>query len=110
MKVLHIALSVKDLEASIKDYNIRLNAEPVAIAEGQYALWRTSQVNLSISQIPEEAGQLRHLGFEDSSAEEMSITYDADGISWEKFTAAQQRKEIFMFYPDAKYPRVVLEK
>lgn len=108
MKILHVALSVKDLEASIADYNARLGAEPVAIAKGQYALWRTNQVNLSISQKPEEAGQLRHLGFEDSSTDEMIDSYDADGILWEKFTAAQQREEIFVFYPDAIYPSVYL--
>ena len=103
MKILHIALCVKNLEASIKDYSARLGAAPVAVAAEQYALWRTAQVNLSISQKPEEAGQLRHLGFEDSNTEEMSITYDVDGIMWEAFSANQQREEILTFYPTAKY-------
>lgn len=104
MKILHVALAVKDLKASIKDYSIRLGVEPVTVVKEKYALWRTSQINLSISQKPAEAGKLRHLGFEDTSATQMSVSYDEDGIMWENFTAEQQREEIFKFYPEANYP------
>ena len=33
-----------------------------------YAMWRTEQLNFSINQQPERAGQLRHVGFEDDDA------------------------------------------
>ncbi|KLT73584.1 hypothetical protein PL75_01130 [Neisseria arctica] len=104
MKRLHIALAVKELEPAIEEYTKRLGAKPVSVADNAYALWRTDQVNLSISVRPEEAGQLRHLGFEDSEASEMSADYDAQGIMWERFTAEQQREEIFRYYPTADYP------
>jgi len=104
MKKIHIALAVADLEKSIAEYTNRLGAEPVSVAKGQYALWRTTEVNLSINEKPEEAGQLRHLGFEDSETREMSAETDINGFLWERFTASQQRDEIFEYYPDAEYP------
>jgi len=104
MKRLHIALAVKNLEVSIIEYSRRLGSEPVAIANNRYALWRTQTVNLSIIENPEQAGTLRHLGFEDSEASQLSSEYDGDGFEWEHFTAEQQRQEILQYYPDADYP------
>ncbi len=104
MRRLHIALTVKDLNTAIEDYSRRLNAEPVSVANNAYALWRTREVNLSISQNPEAAGRVRHLGFEDPQAPEMTMDYDADGFMWEHFSAEQQREEIFRYYPEASYP------
>lgn len=108
MKKLHLALAVKNLDRSIEDYSRRLGAKPVAVSKGKYALWRTAEVNLSISEKPEEAGQLRHLGFEDSFAPAMSAETDPDGFMWERFSAEQQRAEILEFYPDADYPESAL--
>ena len=103
MKRLHIALAVENLERSIEDYTHRLGRAPVAVSKGQYALWRTPEVNLSISEKPEEAGQLRHLGFEDPSALAMTVDYDLDGFMWERFTVEQQQGEIVKHYPDTEY-------
>lgn len=105
MKRLHIALAVANLEKSIADYTQRLGAQPVAISKGKYALWRTPEVNLSISEKPDEAGKLRHLGFEDPTTIAMSAETDGDGFIWERFTAEQQRAEIFEYFPDADYPQ-----
>jgi len=105
MKRLHIALAVKNLEASIIEFSRRLSSEPVAVANNRYALWRTQTVNLSISENPEKAGTLRHLGFEDSEASQLSSEYDSNGFEWEHFTVEQQRQEILQYYPDADYPK-----
>lgn len=105
MKTIHIALAVKNLDEAIADYTQRLGANPVSTAKERYALWRTDQVNLSITQDPDAAGQLRHLGFEDSDAPAMTSDYDSNGLMWECFTAQQQRQDIFRYYPDADYPQ-----
>ena len=103
MDKIHIALAVKDLEKSISEYKQRLGCKPVAIAKGRYALWRTDILNLSITQDAENAGMLRHLGFESSEAARMVSDYDTDGFKWEYFTAEQQRLEIIKHYPDGVY-------
>jgi hypothetical protein len=66
----HIALAVSELDASIREYSSRLGVGPCCVVEGAYALFRTDQVNFSISVRPEAAGTLRHLGFEDPAAPE----------------------------------------
>ncbi|TAL87833.1 MAG: hypothetical protein EPN62_03715 [Candidimonas sp.] len=98
MKRFHIALAVEDLQASIADYNLRLGQKPHAVVAGKYAMWRTDQLNFSINQIPERAGQLRHLGFEDDTAEEFSSTYDTNGIEWETFPPQAQDEKIVEIY------------
>ena len=104
MKPIHIALAVADLNTSIAEYTHRLGAEPVCVVPGTYALWRTTQLNFSINEKPEIAGQLRHLGFDDSNVPELKESYDCNGIMWEQFTAEQQRDEIFTYWPNADYP------
>ena len=104
MQILHIALAVKDLEEAICEYSRKFACEPTAIASKRYALWRTDSLNISITQIPDKAGQLRHLGFESQGLSEMYSEHDNDGIEWEYFTAEQQRQEIMQYYPDADYP------
>jgi hypothetical protein len=42
MKRFHIAIAVKDLNASIVDYNQRLSQPATAIVPGKYAMWRTT--------------------------------------------------------------------
>lgn len=103
MKRIHIALAVRDFSASVEEYTARLGAAPSCTVEGTYALWRTDQVNLSISVKPMEAGRLRHLGIEDPNAEAMSEERDTNGIIWERFTAQQQRDEILKYWPDAEF-------
>jgi len=93
----HIALAVADLAASISDYSRRLGAAPTVVVAGKYAMWRTDQLNFSINQTPERAGQLRHLGFEDDGAAGFTVERDVNGIEWELFSPAAQ---------DAKIPEV----
>jgi len=103
MRRLHIALAVQDLDASVAEYTQRLGAEPCAIVSGIYALWRTPQTNFSISVRPEQAGQLRHLGWEDSAATSLEEETDCNGIAWERFTGAQQRAEIDALWDNAEH-------
>ena len=97
MRRFHIALAVADLADSIRDYSRRLGAAPTAVVTGKYAMWRTDQLNFSINQMPDRAGQLRHLGFEDDAATGFSSDHDVNGIEWELFSPADQ---------DAKIPEV----
>lgn len=98
MRRFHIALAVADLTQSIEDYSRRLGARPTAVVAGKYALFRTDQLNFSINQIPERAGQLRHLGFEDEAAQGFSSDNDVNGIMWELFSPAAQDEAIVRTY------------
>jgi hypothetical protein len=100
MKKFHISIAVKDLFESIKDYSNRLGCDPEIVVDEKYALWRTDILNFSISQKPDIAGQMRHLGFEDSSATEFSISKDCNGTMWEDFTSKMQKQEIIDVYGD----------
>ena len=101
MRRIHIALAVDDLQRSIDDYSERLDAEAAVIVPGRYALWRTPEVNLSVTLSPAGAERLRHLGFEDDAADAATETSDVNGIVWERFTAAQQASEIEDVYGPA---------
>jgi len=103
---IHIALAVRDYAASIEEYTKRLGAGPCCTVEGTYALWRTPQVNLSISVKPDEAGTLRHLGFEEPLATGFGEERDCNGIVWERFSAEEQRKEILARWPSAQLHEV----
>ena len=98
MKRFHIALAVADLDASISDYSKRLGQPPQAVVLGRYAMWRTGQLNFSIKQQPERAGQLRHVGFEDDGARGFSSDADVNGIPWERFSAVAQDLQIISTY------------
>lgn len=102
-KKLHIALAVRDYAASLAEYSRRLGVDPCCTVEGTYALWRTDQINLSISVDAARAGSLRHLGHEDETAQAMSEERDVNGIVWERFSADQQREEILRYWPHAKF-------
>lgn len=99
----HIAIAVEDYEASLHEYTERLHIKPCCTVDGMYALWRTEQLNLSIRVNPLESGVVRHLGFEDTSAAEMTAERDVNGVLWERFTAEQQRAEILQNWPDAQF-------
>ncbi|HET7930147.1 MAG TPA: hypothetical protein VFL63_01990 [Rhodanobacteraceae bacterium] len=98
MKRFHIALAVSDLDASIHDYSRRLGQPPQAVVLGKYAMWRTEQLNFSIKQQPESAGQLRHVGFEDDAADGFSTDADVNGIPWERFSTVTQDLQIISTY------------
>lgn len=104
MKKLHIAISTDKIEESITDYTIRLGVEPCSFIPNEYALWRTDFLNVSIRQDSTcKPGELRHLGWEDSSVSEFSEDKDVNGITWERFSAQQQADEINKLWPEAKY-------
>ncbi len=103
MKRFHLAIGVDDVEASVADYCKRLGAEPVVVIPGQYALWRTPQLNFSIRHIPGAAGMLRHVGWEDPDAATLSVEHDVNGMVWERFTAEDQAREIRANWPDTQY-------
>ena len=104
MKKLHIAISTNKIEETIKDYSVRLEAEPCSFVQGEYALWRTETLNISIRQDPKcTSGELRHLGWEVPIASGFSEDTDVNGIVWEKFTAQQQANEINELWPQANY-------
>ena len=104
MNKLHIAISTDKIEETVSDYTIRLGAEPCTYIENEYALWRTDFLNVSIRQdVKCTPGELRHLGWEDSSAQEFSQDTDVNGIVWERFSAQQQADEINELWPEANY-------
>ena len=104
MRRIHIAIGVTDIAASVTDYTRRLGAAPVVVVSGDYALWRTDTINLSIRRVAAgTAGQLRHLGWEDDACEAFTVETDVNGITWERFTAEQQAGEIQAAWPDADY-------
>jgi len=103
MKRIHVALAVADFGVSLKEYTGRLGVEPCCTVSGIYALWRTDHVNFSITVKPEEAGRLRHLGFEDPTAQAASEDADANGIVWERFAQHHQREEILKLWPHAEF-------
>jgi len=104
MKKLHLAIASNDIAASIRDYSQRLGQEPCSFVMNEYALWRTDTLNLSIRYDPQVApGSLRHLGWEDPSAEQFSSDTDVNGILWERFSAQQQADEINQLWPQVGY-------
>jgi hypothetical protein len=103
MKRFHIAIGVADIARSIDDYSVRLGAAPSVVVTGEYALWRTGTLNLSIRRTGEEAGALRHLGWEDPAAPGFSKDRDVNGILWEHFSASEQDREIVQTWPDAQF-------
>jgi catechol 2,3-dioxygenase-like lactoylglutathione lyase family enzyme len=98
MRRFHISLAVADLQASIRDYSQRLGVAPTAVVTGKYAMWRTDCLNFSINEMPQRAGQLRHLGFEDSAAGDFSSDHDVNGIEWELFSPTAQDDKILEVY------------
>ena len=98
MKRFHIALAVANLDSSITDYSLRLEQEPTGVVSDKYAMWRTDTLNFSINQIPDRAGQLRHVGFEDESVQGFSSNYDTNGLEWELFSPQAQDQKIVEIY------------
>lgn len=101
---LHIAIATDKIEATIEDYTARLGMPPCSFIPGEYALWRTKTLNLSVRQDDScKPGELRHLGWEDESATEFSQDIDVNGIVWERFNAQDQADEINEIWSNANY-------
>lgn len=104
MKKIHIAISTDKIEETIEDYSRRLGVRPCSFIPGEYALWRTESLNVSVRQDPTcTSGSLRHLGWEDSTATEFSQDTDVNGVVWEQFSAQHQADEINAIWPEAQY-------
>ena len=98
MRRIHIALVVEDINGTISDYSDRLGAGPVVVVQGRYALWRTPEVNLSVSVGGSGSGGLSHLGVEDDAAVVKTKSTDVNGLLWEHFSAASQDEEIVRLF------------
>lgn len=104
MKKLHIAISTDNIAETIADYSARLGVAPCSSVPGEYALWRTDSLNISVRQDSDrDPGSLRHLGWEDPSADAFTQDSDVNGIVWERFTAQHQADEINELWPEADY-------
>ena len=101
MKRLHLALGVKDIDESIKDYSKRLSCDPVVKIDNQYALFRTDTLNLSIRKVDDSKLGLRHLGFESEEYGSFQSDTDCNDILWETFPQQAQIDEIIDTWPDA---------
>ncbi len=104
MKKIHIAIASANIEETVKDYSKRLGCAPCLVVKGEYALWRTESMNLSVRHgTPDESGKLRHLGWEDSEVSAFTQDTDVNGILWEHFNAFNQAEEIKELWPDTDY-------
>jgi hypothetical protein len=104
VKKIHIAISTSKIAETVADYSQRLNTEPCLVVPGEYALWRTDNLNLSIRHDPTATpGSLRHLGWEDPLAKKFTQDADVNGIVWEHFNAEHQAEEINEIWPKAGY-------
>jgi hypothetical protein len=102
MKRFHISIAVSDYAAAVADYSKRLGVSPCVSQEGRYALWRTDLLNFTIScKAGQQAGVVRHIGFEDDVAQGFHEETDSAGIVWEYFTKEGQMKEIRDKFPQA---------
>jgi hypothetical protein len=104
MKKLHMVISTGSINASVKDYSERLGVPPCVLVHGEYALWRTATLNISIRQDSGcSQGMLRHLGWEDDNATAFTKQVDVNGITWERFSARQLAEEMNALWPEANY-------
>jgi hypothetical protein len=104
MKRIHIAISTDNIAATVQDYSHRFGCAPAIVVPGEYALWRTETLNISVRQDSTcPPGALRHLGWEDDDAESFTTDTDCNGILWECFAAHHQAAEINEIWPEAGY-------
>lgn len=105
---LHLAISTHDIEATVEDYSKRVGARPCLHIAGEYALWRTALLNLSVRKTTDTpSGVVRHLGWEVPDTAPNSDVFtcetDVNGLVWERFTAQQQADEINDIWVDEHY-------
>ena len=103
MKRLHLALGVKNIEQSIKEYTQRLSAPPEIVVDNVYALFRTETLNLSIRKSSNDDLGLRHLGWESSEYTTFSEETDCNGYVWEHFNQKNQEDDIHKTWPASQY-------
>lgn len=99
---IHFSIASHNIVDSIEDYSKRIGCMPTVVVENEYALWRAENMNFSIRyDLTAKPGELRHLGWEDSGANEFSTETDVNGIVWERFSEQQQNDEIKALWPHA---------
>lgn len=104
MKRFHIAIAVKEINESITLYNQKLGCEPEVVIAGEYALWRTEILNLSIRLTPDQAERpIRHIGWEDPMATSFTSETDINGVHWECFSQTDQHDEILAIWPETQF-------
>jgi hypothetical protein len=99
MKRFHLAIGVKNITESIKDYTKRLNIKPEVVIDEEYALFRTSTLNLSIRKVSSNNLGFRHVGWESDDYDKFSEEKDCNGLIWETFNSKSQRDEINSIWP-----------
>tara|TARA_R100000306_G_scaffold62552_1_gene73179 strand:- start:32908 stop:34125 length:1218 start_codon:yes stop_codon:yes gene_type:complete len=97
----HLSLDCTDLQQTINEYSSRLGCRPTLIINGQFALWRTPELNICVRQATET--RLRHLGWELAESDGVSNDLDCNGIEWATFTLQQQAEEIRQCWPGVDY-------
>ena len=104
MKRFHISIAVSDFSASVTDYSKRLGCKPTVLVEGRYALWKTDILNFTISfREGQQTSMVRHIGFEDDGEKTFREERDANGITWEYFSAETQMQEVKEKFPGVKH-------
>ena len=110
MKKFHIALGVSNIEESVRDYSLRLGQEADLVIPGEYAIWRTQTLNVSIRRVPlEDSAKLRHLGWENPEAKAFTTTLDCNGLFWEEFSAPSTGLRNRENWPGADFHLVLKE-
>lgn len=102
MKV-HLAVAVTDLEISVAEYTRLIGAAPDLVIPGQFALWRTPILNMSLRCTGQAAGTVRHVGFERDDATRFEEYRDVNGLTWETFNKHHQADEIRAVWGDVAY-------
>lgn len=104
MRVLHLSIATDDIAETIDDYSHRLGSAPCVVVTGEYALWRSKAINLSVRQDAScKPGELRHLGWENPEAAKFTSDRDVNGLLWEYFSARHQADEIEATWPGSGY-------
>ncbi len=99
----HLAIAVTDVAASVTEYTTLLGKAPELVIDGEYALWRTGGLNLSIRKTGDKAGVVRHVGFERDDAPAFTTYTDRNGLVWETFNKSHQAEEIRAAWGDVGY-------
>jgi hypothetical protein len=99
----HLAIAVKDIDESVREYSRLLGQAPDLVVPGAYALWRTPVLNLSIRLTADGAGTVRHVGFERDDAPAFNAYRDCNGLLWEDFNKQHQADEINATWSDTGY-------
>jgi hypothetical protein len=94
----HVALAVDHVDGVAADSAERLGESPVVSIAGEYALWRTSEINLSISKARPDEERLRHVGFEDPEVETKTYSTDCSGLLWESSSSHQDDEIASIFH------------